>query len=145
MGYYTTYRLSALRENFLLDDKEFKSIVEKLQEISRYYFDEVHDGEATLYDAKWYDHDVDMATLSMLFPNTRFDVYGVGEEEDDEWEITYINGRSHSRQADWDTGDIDEFDPTFLQPCRQLKVQFLSCLIPDMNADRLLEQITDIL
>ena len=145
MGYYTTYRLSAIKDNALLDLKELEPILDKLLEISHYSPDDISFGEAIFYDVKWYDHQIDMTTLSMLYPTLRFDLHGDGEEEDDEWEDTYINGRHHRRDAHWDTGSIDDFDPALLEPHHVVKLDFLKNLIPNMESDNTIGCLTDIL
>ena len=145
MGYYTTYRLFAMRDNTKLDSTELEPILDKLLDISHYSFDELSCGEAVFYDIKWYDHDLDMITLSMLYPDIRFELAGDGEEEDDEWECTYINGRYHDRDADWDTGEIADFDPECLKPYYKVRTEFLQQLLPEMEDDIASEQVANIL
>ena len=41
---------------------------------------------------KWYDHDEDMKELSKQYPDYVFELYGDGEETDDEWYTYYCNG-----------------------------------------------------
>ena len=145
MGYYTTYRLYAMRNNAKLNSEEIEPILDKLYDISRYGYDELSYGEAVFYDIKWYDHDLDMITLSMLYPDIRFELEGDGEEDNDEWECTYVNGRYHDRDAEWDTGEIADFDPACLIPYNQVRTEFLQHLIPEMEDDIASEQVVNIL
>lgn len=124
MGYYTNYQLSVTRGGRLVEDEELESIIQKLGEISLYVFDEIERNRVILWDAKWYDHDYDVAILSMLYPEYRFDLEGDGEEEDDIWESTYINGMAHYRNCGNDMFQtVPEFDPTLMKPCQLTKAK----------------------
>lgn len=45
-------------------------------------------------ETKWYDHERDMLTLSVQFPNVLFKLHGEGEENDDVWDHYFKNGKS---------------------------------------------------
>ena len=128
MGYYTTFELRAERDERFIGWDEFERVLDELQRISHYVSDSSGDS-AIFYDIKWYDHHEDLATLSLLYPDITFHLHGDGEEDDDYWETTYLNGRCHHRYYDsWDEY-IPEYDPEKLLPCPEFKLQFLEQLM----------------
>lgn len=62
--------------------------------------------------SKWYEHDEDMRELSKKWPNVTFHLHGEGEENDDIWTATYVNGLCHHRAAQI---IIESFDPDKLE------------------------------
>ena len=57
----------------------------------------------------WYRHQVDMAIIvSRKWPETRFELYGHGDEDDDIWAEYFLNGMVHSVRAET---KYPEFDP----------------------------------
>jgi hypothetical protein len=56
-------------------------------------------GSGNLYNAKWYKHEDDMNTLSMMYPNHSFVLDGVGEEYPDVWKLYAKNGRTKKVEA----------------------------------------------
>ena len=106
MGYYTNYTLNytpravpveVIGEAFARLNSENPTA----QDI-KWETDYVHtliDGDCEPH--KWYSHDEDMKKLSKALPNVLFRLYGVGEEQDDEWVKFYLNGEveEHWRKA----------------------------------------------
>lgn len=148
MGYYTDYQLTVTRENMIVEDGELEPIIHKLEEISHYKFDEVERNCIMLWEAKWYDNNEDVAVLSMFFPECRFDLEGNGEEEDDIWEATYINGMVHERDCMGDQWNpIPDFDPTQLKPARipPSHYKHLAPLLAAIPQTEEIEQLNNIL
>lgn len=115
MGYYTQYTLDVVD----LDDETVKaSILEFIttNDICNSYH-QVPDSKYNLTfgestdDIKWYAHHDDMIMLSKAFPNVVFSLYGVGEENGDEWMSYYKLGKSavYSRD-DWSPPPFNEDD-----------------------------------
>lgn len=103
MGYYTNFELEII-ENPEATDEEF--VLFSVQKQSEYNWD-----GSTLSEAKWYDHDSDMLTVSKKFPQVVFKLHGEGEENGDEWVSYYKNGKSvtHSR-SEWTPPEYHESD-----------------------------------
>lgn len=98
MGYYTDYEIGIEKHNSLIDvtDDEFvETIVNRLNEISDYVFDD----DLTLYGAKWYDWEEHIKKLSSEFPSVLFIVDGVGEENGDVWRGYFTDGKSQIEKA----------------------------------------------
>lgn len=147
MGYYTNFQLSVTRNGRLIEGEELEPIIRKIEEISHYTFDEIERNRVILWDAKWYDSDYDVAILSMLYPEYRFDLEGDGEEEDDIWESTYINGMVHHRNCGNDMlQTIPEFDSSLMKPCELTKAK-LAYLVNQLTAitDDECEELNNIL
>lgn len=51
-------------------------------------------------DMKWYDHDEHMIQLSLEFPDMWFELWGSGEDRDDNWRAVYHNGKSNYSRAE---------------------------------------------
>jgi hypothetical protein len=90
MGYQTDFQLT-----FDATDDVVAEVFSALEKISRYRFDDWY-----LYGAKWYDHDRDMKTLSLAYPDILFTLEGKGDESDDLWISYYQNGKSQHCQAE---------------------------------------------
>jgi len=62
-----------------------------------------HDGWPTYEideaEAKWYEHDQDMAVLSKAFPDVLFCLHGEGEDNQDMWETYYFAGKMQYCEA----------------------------------------------
>ena len=73
------------------------------------WWDGVLQGE---YETSWYEHELDMARVSRLWPNIRFDLHGRGEGYMDFWYEYYLDGKA--QQA---PGDLvyPEFDASCLE------------------------------
>lgn len=88
MGYQTDFELT-------FDAPGLEEVIyAKLKDISGYIFNDSY-----IYSAKWYDHDKDMLTLSLAYPDILFTLEGKGEESDDIWISYYQNGKTQYHQA----------------------------------------------
>ena len=112
MGYYTYYQLTVknkkngkslwqLPNGEEIEKKIASALARKLQWFD--YCDWTEERREKEYNnldlefisndtMKWYDHDQDMLELSKQFPEYVFELYGDGEETDDEWYTYYWNG-----------------------------------------------------
>jgi hypothetical protein len=103
MGYYTNYELKIVSNPNYVDESE---IFSELETISGYGGFEHYDG--SLSEAKWYEHDSDMKTLSKKYPEILFQLDGEGEEAGDIWRSFFKNGKSHTSRAKIIFDDFDE-------------------------------------
>lgn len=78
MGYYTDYEVVALDGR-----ADWKHALAKIMG---------YDEPSDLIGIKWYEHDDDMKTLSLVFPDVTFQLTGYGEETGDIWRAYYRNG-----------------------------------------------------
>ncbi len=89
MGYYTTYWLSATRNDDDASDA-IKALVDE-NENANMAIDEYGD----CCDAvKWYDHEKELTEFSTKFPDVLFNLSGLGEENEDIWDLYVQNGQS---------------------------------------------------
>lgn len=89
MGYYTYFTLEAYEDGRLVSPEKEAAITTALEEIFESGLGEVSSWHSYFYDSmKWYEHDIDMLSLSKKFPEVLFILSGEGEERDDNW-ITY--------------------------------------------------------
>lgn len=89
MGYQTSYWLSATRNGVYASDA-IKALVEE-NEDANMAIDEYGD---CLDAVKWYDHEKELVEFSNKFPDTLFNLSGVGEENEDIWDLYVQNGQS---------------------------------------------------
>lgn len=100
MGYYTSFDLS-----YDLTGTPFKP--EEIDtEISKMNVLELYGGWFGV--AKWYNHQEDMAYLSMKFPGVLFTLYGNGDDSEDFWYEYYKNGMVQNCPAHITFDDYDE-------------------------------------
>lgn len=92
MGYYTNYTLE-VQAGKMYNTGLMTKIKEALQEISGYSSWYHQDDTLSLSEAKWYDHQQDMWTLSKLFPDVKFEVHCQGEDGE-QWMIYALNGKT---------------------------------------------------
>ena len=110
MGYYTIFKLSVFNDDFT------ESMKEELNNINSEYFygdsriDELLEGD---FKAKWYNFEEDMKKLSLKFPNNRFVLEGIGEEDTDRWIAYFVNGKMQYEKANI-TITFGEFNPNKL-------------------------------
>lgn len=107
MGYYTDYEIDIKKHNSEIDvhDEKFvKIVVNRLNEISDYEFDE----DLTQYHVKWYNWEEDMRRLSSEFPSVLFVVNGIGEEDGDIWRAYITDGKCQIEQAKIQFAPFDE-------------------------------------
>lgn len=110
MGYYTDYKLEVTG----FEDAEAAEFFEfKLLKVTEYsgWDVEVHSRtftvNATLNEAKWYDWEKDLETLSKQFPHVVIVVDGVGEEPGDIWRARVHNGEMKRAVATITFPDLD--------------------------------------
>ena len=92
-----------------INDMQADAIFTMIEKISNMTWDVLSPVSFYVDDVRWWDCDRDLATLSHLYPDIRFDVFTDGEDSDDKSEITWINGCFHERWT-----EIPPFDPTKL-------------------------------
>lgn len=104
MGYYTAYSLGTYKSH-----KDISEVLGNLPdgdfEDLRYAVDEY--GEVG-QSCKWYEHDKDMRRLSLMYPDTVFELCGEGEEQGDSWKAYYKNGKAQRCEAQITYPPFDE-------------------------------------
>ena len=89
MAYLTTYTLKT--------HKSDKCISEILSQVKKSDFEEmffaISEQGRTKESCSWYDHEGDIIKLSLLFPDTIFDLHGSGEESGDIWHKYFFRGK----------------------------------------------------
>ena len=102
MGYYTEYILTM--RNFLQNDTNGDYTLAKVSkdvflDIAKYIYESISYDFLSFEEeccfeghCKWYEHDEDMCSLSMKFPNILFELTGNGEAPHDLWKTYYLNG-----------------------------------------------------
>ena len=89
MGYYTGYTLYAYKDGGLTN-KEEEKIIEELHQRDIF----LDSGDLTyglFYEGKcWLEDEV--KTVSKLFPDVIFEMYGDGDDSEDFWKGYYLNG-----------------------------------------------------
>ena len=112
MGYYTSYKFSmegegtpTIREvaevigrgNPCVGHERFGHVIDGTEETP--YFENILGyGDA----AKWYEHENDMARVSLKWPDVVFRLDGDGEETGDLWTKYWSNGKVQTeRAAEW--------------------------------------------
>lgn len=87
MGYYSNYSLTFQPE------EPAKPIIDWLKEHTGYTAGwHSYDGAICLNEAKWYDHQSDMAQLSAAFPSVKFELFCDGEDGD-QWMVYAWQGK----------------------------------------------------
>lgn len=99
MGYYTNFELT--HDSDTIDDEV---LAKELTEVSGY------DWEDDLYlgEAKWYDWQKHMKSVSKMHPDTLFTLEGEGEEHGDMWIAFFKSGKMQMEKAKITFGDFDE-------------------------------------
>ena len=87
MGYYTNYEVTVEGD---MNDEALDDLIKT----SGYSWD-----GNELRDAKWYDWDNDLKSVSELYPSCKFTLNGVGEEYPDIWQATAVNGEVTQKTA----------------------------------------------
>lgn len=121
MGYYTYYSVEVLDyKGEPADRNTLVKMGKDLNKITDGYFCNVDNyGDYGIDDIlgwesiKWYDYENDMLALSRLYPTYRFNLYGYGEERDDNWIEHFKNGRCVHRDGyiqyePWDPKVLEE-------------------------------------
>lgn len=116
MGYYTSYDL-VIRPNSKNDavsKERWDQLEKEIKKMNAFDDGDVRSGFYSY--AKWYDCDLDMTKLSMLFPEFLFELHGDGEESTDFWIMYYADGKSQFCE-----GRIvyDDYDPLAFDPPRK--------------------------
>ncbi len=108
MGYFTHFSLNFYDPSGQLD---FPDVLKHLNDevISIRAFED----DGTPCEAvKWYNHEYDMAQLSLRHPDVIFFLEGIGENPEDLWRKYFLNGRMQLAPAKI---HYDEFDPSKLK------------------------------
>jgi len=118
MSYYTRYSLRIQPFNVPNTPKdspyvEFTPSVPHPRDIYEQLAEELIPYEDAYYGltnnerACWYEHEKDIATFSLKYPNHLFILTGQGEEDDDLWTKYFFNGRVQKEMAQILFGDFD--------------------------------------
>lgn len=107
MGYYTDFNihLSLFDLETRAPATEFvpalysQEIKRQLEECSGYEFEDSDSAFLYLDEAKWYDHHEDLLAVSKNFPGVLIEVYGDGEDSEDNWVSYYLNGQHSGGQG----------------------------------------------
>lgn len=101
MGYITNFKLKVYDKDWDGDksrkaDKTYEFKDEYLKENDRWdYISSAIEG----MEAKWYEYDSEMLSLSRSYPHYLFELTGDGEESEDNWKAYYLNGKSQVEQG----------------------------------------------
>ena len=93
MGYYTYFNIQVEPED------EWKGIYES-EMGGQLLRDHFNDGGCGHEPEKWYEWEEEMAEFSRKWPNILFHLSGRGDNEDDWWTATFLNGKVHYRRAE---------------------------------------------
>jgi hypothetical protein len=64
------------------------------------------------YEGKWYDHELDMAVISKVFPDVLFELSGEGEDKYDLWKKYFRSGQMAEMRG---RIEYEEYDPEYLE------------------------------
>ena len=81
MGYYTEFSLDSYHEDVIIPEG-----VTGCCDQDFFNFKDVR-------DVKWYYHIEDMLKVSLANPDVEFRTSGVGEENGDQWQCVFLNGK----------------------------------------------------
>ena len=81
MGYYTDFCLDSHHEDVIIPEGVSDWC-------DQYFFD-----SKEVYGEKWYHHIEDMLKVSLANPDVEFRTSGVGEENGDQWQCAFLNGK----------------------------------------------------
>ena len=81
MGYYTNFSLDSYHEDVII-----------LEGVTGWCDQDFFDSKE-VRDAKWYGHIDDMLKVSLANPDVEFRTSGVGEENGDQWQCVFLNGK----------------------------------------------------
>lgn len=87
MGYYTTFNL-----NWKPKDEKVSEHLAAKQLIDPDFCHGIEPNGESADSVKWYDHELDIKTLSKEFPEISFVLTGHGEEAGDTWATGFKNG-----------------------------------------------------
>lgn len=98
MGYYTDFKLSVEGNGPVYD--KFMQEIEGIRVARGNYDLEMPKLLNGYYqEMKWYEHEEDMKTLSLEWPNLLFILEGDGENRGDVWKAWFRNGLMHKMEA----------------------------------------------
>lgn len=102
MGYDTKYTLEVKDLSNKVNDWHPDDII--INDITKV------GGEYTLCPekCKWYDHEKDMKTVSLMHPNILLILYGEGDDSGDLWVKYFLNGRMQTSMAKIVYEEFDE-------------------------------------
>jgi hypothetical protein len=89
MGYYTEYSLYIEAKT----DIDAKFIMHNLFEDEDYARMALEEDGSTGEACKWYDHEIDLISFSLKYPDVIFKLMGDGEESNDLWVKYFKNGK----------------------------------------------------
>ena len=81
MGYYTNFSLDSYHEDVTIPEGV------------TVWCDQDFFDSKEVREAKWYDHIDDMLKVSLANPDVEFRTSGDGEENGDQWQCVFLNGK----------------------------------------------------
>lgn len=108
MGYLTDYRLHATG---FADSEQAELFELRLNKQAEYRFESNlgrNDIRLSLQEAKWYDWQKDLETVSQQFPEVVITVDGTGEESGDIWRAKVQNGKVKVASATITFPELDD-------------------------------------
>lgn len=84
MGYYTNFILNKIEGS----DEDFEALVKEINDMHGYDFSSEDVQEGT-----WYDHSKELKKLTRRWPGLLVELYGDGENSEDQWAARYRNGQ----------------------------------------------------
>ena len=132
MGYYTYYALSVEPSPVSNQTKLSEELQKRLNaEVDKMQVFDYGDAEGGWSgEAKWYDHNEDMISLSHRFPEVLFTLYGNGEDSEDMWYAYFLDGSIQEAPVQFDHDEFDMFklrdigDPSLFSPDRKYSYEY---------------------
>lgn len=98
MGYYTNFelRLYGEKDRVIAAFKRTEELTDNLitWACGNDILDEILDGNAAYFEAKWYSREKDIAKIAKEFPDVSFTLEGEGEDRDNWWIIEAQDGKA---------------------------------------------------
>ena len=91
MGYLTYFMLNKIEGT----DEDFEALMEDIERETGMDFASAC-GDCV--EGKWYDYGEDMCRLTKKYPDLLVELYGDGENSDDQWAARYRNGEEEHVQ-----------------------------------------------
>ena len=100
MGYYTRHDLEVVKGD--------NDLIEALREVSEGAQWAINGSGDCEDSCKWYEHQADLKSFSLLHPEALFKLSGEGEESGDIWHEYYQNGKIQTCKAQIVFADFDK-------------------------------------
>ena len=100
MGYYTRHELTIVKGD--------NNLIDKLRDISEDASYAIYSNGDESESCKWYSHQDELKSFSLLHPEALFKLSGIGEENGDIWHEYYQGGKMQTCKAQIVFADFDE-------------------------------------